>query len=75
MSHETKTRIDFATDASHAHSNLNVFHIVKTILESGAIYESRTAESTADKIVELCEKEMKRQVANHDRALRKVDLP
>lgn len=53
--------------AAHAHTNLNIFAAIASILEGGTIYGSRTAQSTAQKIIRLCNEEGMRQLRTYDK--------
>lgn len=58
------TSKDYVNEAARAHTNLNVFTIVKSIMESGAVYGyNRTAEN----ISRLCDAEVQRQLRLYDR--------
>lgn len=58
--------------AAHAHSNLNIFAAIVSILEGGHIYGpgAGSACRTADKIITLCKAEQARQLAAYDKARR-----
>jgi hypothetical protein len=58
--------------AAHAHSNLNIFAAVVSILEGGHIYGpgAGSANMTAAMIIELCKAEQARQLDAYDRACR-----
>lgn len=53
--------------AVEAHTNLNTFAVVVSVLEGGCLYGSRTADITAQKIIKLCQDEMQRQLRIYDR--------
>ena len=56
---------DLLDEVKHAHTNLNVFAIVKAVLESGALYGEQGA---AVHIGRLCDAVMQRQLKLHDKA-------
>lgn len=54
--------------AVEAHTNLNIFGAIIAILEGGSIYGG-TAQAAADAIIQRCQREQQRQLAEYDRAL------
>lgn len=57
-----------ALAAAKAHTDLNVFHAVIILMESGLVYTQR-GKRTADKVIDLCKAEAARQLAAYDRAM------
>jgi hypothetical protein len=57
-------------NAAHAHTNLNVFASIISLLEGGHVYGpgAGSAQRTADKIIALCKAETARQLAIYDEA-------
>lgn len=58
-------------DAARAHTNLNTWAAIQAILEGGTLYEERT-HSAASKVIEICKREMKKELAIYDRACAKA---
>jgi hypothetical protein len=58
---------DLLDEVAHAHANLNVFVIVKAVLESGALYGAGE-QSAAVHIGRLCDAVIQRQLKLHDKA-------
>ncbi|MCB8880071.1 hypothetical protein ACELLULO517_07480 [Acidisoma cellulosilytica] len=59
-------------EAARAHSNLNTFASIVTILEGGHIYgleKSQTAQKTAQKIIDICKREQQFQLRAYDAAV------
>lgn len=54
--------------AAHAHSDLNTFASVVTLLEGGHIYLAKSHKAVA-RIVKICRVEQGRRLADYDRAI------
>lgn len=67
MASLTRTARGHLTDASKAHTDLNTFGSIITILEGGHLY-SGTSHTAADKIIKLCKREMQRLLIEFDEA-------
>ena len=57
---------EMIADAARAHTNLSVFAVVKTVLESGALYGA-DAQAAAMHIGKLCDQAMQRQLKVYDK--------
>jgi hypothetical protein len=57
------TSKDYVNEAARAHTNLSVFAIVKSLMESGSVYGYNR---TAEKIGKLCDVEVQRQLRLYD---------
>lgn len=55
-------------DACQAHTNLNVFASVVSILEGGHLYGA-TSDRTAQRIIAICQAEQAKCLARYDRAV------
>lgn len=56
-----------AKEAARAHTNLNTFGNIVSILEGGSVYGHGSASTTASKIIVLCKSEMNKQLRIYDR--------
>lgn len=68
-----KPKEDIAIDAAQHHTDLNIFHTLRAILEGGVVY-SQSGRRTAERIIKICDEESQRQVRLYDSALRKVGV-
>lgn len=59
---------DYLKIAVHAHTDLNTFHSVITLMEGGLIYSAKRYK-TAEKIIELCKRETAKCLAEYDEAV------
>lgn len=59
---------DHIRAAAEAHTNLNVFASIVSILEGGHLYGA-TSDRTAQRIIEICQAEERRCLARYDRAV------
>jgi len=59
---------DHIKAAAEAHTNLNVFATVVSILEGGHLYGA-TSDRAAQRIIELCKAEQSKCLARFDRAV------
>lgn len=57
-------------DATDAHTNLNTYASIVTILEGGHLYGGHS--TTAEKIIRLCKAEQGKQLRAYDRAVAKA---
>lgn len=55
-------------EAARAHSNLNTFATIVTILEGGHLYDNRTYKA-AQRIIAICKQQQQRELRAFDRAL------
>lgn len=55
-------------EAAEAHTNLNVFASVVSILEGGHLYGA-ASDRAAQRIIEICKAEQSKCLARYDRAL------
>lgn len=62
---------DHVMEAARAHTNLNVFASVVSILEGGHLYGA-TSDRAAQRIIELCKAEQAKCLARFDRARKKA---
>lgn len=62
---------DYVKEAAEAHTNLNVFASVVSILEGGHLYGA-TSDRAAQRIIELCKAEQSKCLAQFDRARNKA---
>lgn len=58
---------DHIKEAAEAHTNLNVFASIVSILEGGHLYGA-TSDRTAQRIIEICKAEQAKCLARFDRA-------
>lgn len=58
------TRGEHIREAARAHTNLNTFGSVVSILEGGQVYGPN---ATASRIIAMCKKEMQRQLKIYDK--------
>lgn len=68
-------RNEHAREAAQAHSNLNTFGAVVAILEGGLVYGhgDGSAKTTANKIINICQAEMQKQLRMYDRHVAAID--
>lgn len=59
---------DYIKQAAEAHTNLNVFASVVSLLEGGHLYGA-TSDRTAQRIIEICKAEQDRCLARYDSAV------
>lgn len=59
---------DRIKDACHAHTNLNVFASVVSILEGGHLYGA-ISDRAAQQIIGICQREQSRCLARYDEAV------
>ncbi len=65
MSKEVKAKI---REAARAHSDLNIFASVVTILEGGHIYTPKSF-SAVERIIKICRAEQQKRLREYDRAV------
>lgn len=58
-------------EASYAHSDLNLFASIETLLEGGHLYQSES-QLTAEKIIKICKAEQQKCLRAHDAAIRAI---
>jgi hypothetical protein len=58
---------DHLKEAAEAHTNLNVFASIVSILEGGHLYGCHS-DGTAQRIIEICKAEQSKCLARYDRA-------
>lgn len=61
-------KIDHVKEAAQAHTNLNVFASVVSLLEGGHLYGAHH-DRTAQRIIEICKAEQAKCLARYDRAI------
>lgn len=59
---------EYARDAATAHTDLNTFGTVISILEGGHLYRPRSGK-LADRLIRLCRDEMQRCLEEYEEAL------
>lgn len=59
---------DRLKEAMHAHTNLNTFAAVVSLLEGGHLYGA-TSDGAAQRIIEICKAEQDRCLARYDAAV------
>ncbi len=62
---------DHARDAAEAHTDLNTFGAVVTLLEGGHLYRSKS-HATADRIIQMAKKYQQTCLRDYDAAIAKV---
>lgn len=63
-------RIELASAAAKAHTNLTTFECIVALLEGGTVYNNgKSAQRTASRIIKLCKDEEQRQLKLYDAAL------
>lgn len=60
-----KSKTYHIAEAARAHSTLNTFSVVVSILEGGHVYGGYNA--TASRVIKMCQKEMQRQLRLYDK--------
>ncbi len=56
-------------EAAHAHSDLNMFAIIVSLLEGGHVYRPES-HPAAEKIIKICKAEQQKCLRAHDAAIR-----
>ena len=69
---KTRTKADAAKAAAQAHTDLNTFAAVVSILEGGHIYRANTY-SAVQRIIKICQTEQAKALREHDRALAEIE--
>lgn len=65
-----RTVTTLVKDAAEAHSNLNLFASIVSLLEGGHLYSNCSASATAaERIILICHIEEQRQLRMYDRAV------
>lgn len=57
-----------AKEAARAHSDLNIFAVVVSILEGGHLYLP-TSRRAANKVIRICKDEQQKRLRDYDRAV------
>lgn len=65
---------DHIKEAAEAHTNLNVFASIVSILEGGHLYGCHS-DRTANRIIEICKAEQSRCLARYDAAVAALTTP
>jgi hypothetical protein len=68
MTEEDSARRDAIRKVTTGHTDLNTFAIIRTILEGGHIYDSRSS-AAKSRIIAICNKECARLLDVHDQGL------
>lgn len=68
MTNRREIKRQAAKDAAHAHSDLNTFGAVISLLEGGHIY-CPASYNTKQKIIKLCQNEMQKRLEDYDYAV------
>lgn len=66
-----KNRTDAAKAAAHAHTDLNTFAAVVSLLEGGHLYRS-SSYGAAERIITICKKEQDKALREYDRHIAAV---
>ena len=69
----SRPKEDFAIDAAHHHSDLNIFGAIVALLEGGTLY-SQSGHDAAHRVIRICKEECGKQLRLYDTALRRVGV-
>ena len=64
---------DPVRDAARAHTNLNTFAYIVTLLEGGHLYGDAKANKAANEIIAICKREQARWLRGYDKAKAKAE--
>lgn len=66
----TKSKSDLVKEAAEAHSDLNTFYVVISIMEGGHLHSPSYA--AAQRIIKICRAEAGKRLREYDRAVAKA---